>query len=380
MVNNIIIGLMSGTSMDGIDASAIMISDSGFISEIGNLYTAYDSEFRLKCRKAEAIMQLSKGNPEKSELGFLQDFEQEITYLHIRAVKTLMQKLNLDEKTVDAIGFHGQTLYHNPSEKLTIQIGDGALMAKELNIRVVNDFRSKDVVNGGQGAPLVPIFHFALAKQRNLIPIAIINCGGISNITIIPTDSENDIIGFDTGPGNVLIDRYIREKTQAIEFADLDGKYGFKGTVNLEILDLLFETSIKQNDYFIKKYPKSLCSSDMHLPMEIYDLSIYDACRTLEVFTAKTIFNSFSEDIQNLVLVGGGWRNPVIKNSFQEMVLSRNQDAVFLDPEILGWNLDSMEAAAFAYFAYRTLNQLPISFPNTTGALKDIVCGEVHYA
>ncbi len=365
--------------MDGIDASAILISDNGYISEIGNFYLPYDSVFKMKCRSAELLMQESKGYP-KSQLEFIKSFEVELTHLHIDAVRFLINKLKLDPESIAAIGFHGQTLYHKPSEKITIQLGDGALMACELGIKVINDFRSKDVVNGGQGAPLVPIFHLALAKQQNLIPLAIINCGGISNITIIPTDSEFDMFGFDTGPGNVLIDRYIREKTNSAEFCDLNSQYGEQGVVNFEILDLLFKTSIKQNDYFNKKYPKSLCSSDIDLPVTIFDLSIYDACKTLEVFTAETIYNSCSPDIKNFILVGGGWRNPIIKDSFKEKIFARDPEVRFLEPEILGWNIDSMEASAFAYFAYRYMNNLPISFPNTTGVNEALVCGEMNYS
>jgi anhydro-N-acetylmuramic acid kinase len=363
--------------MDGIDVSAILISDNGYISEIGNFYLPYDSAFKIKCRRAEFLMQESKGSP-KSDLEFIKSFEAELTHLHIDAVRFLINKLKLDSKSITAIGFHGQTLYHNPEENITIQLGDGALMVGELGIKVINNFRSKDVANGGQGAPLVPIFHLVLAKQQNLIPLAIINCGGISNITIIPTDSEFDMLGFDTGPGNVLIDRYIREKTNGAEFYDLNGKYGEQGVVNTEVLDLLFTTSIGQNDYFNKKYPKSLCSSDIYLPDIIFDLSIYDASRTLEVFTAETIYNSCSPDIENFILVGGGWHNPIIKDSFKEKMFSRNPEVRFLEPEILGWNIDSMEASAFAYFAYRYLNNLPISFPNTTGVSKALVCGEMN--
>ncbi len=364
---------MSGTSMDGIDVTAISISSEQNISEIASSYLEYDSDFRIKCRKAESIIQSSRGQPE-SELDFLQKFETELTELHIKAVQTLLDNTNLTTDEIEAIGFHGQTLYHNPTQKITIQFGDSSLMANALGIKVVNDFRSGDVFNGGQGAPLVPIFHFALAKQQNLIPLAIINCGGIANVTIIPSSSEFDIIGFDTGPGNVLIDRYTREKTG--EFSDLDGKYGSRGLVNEDILDWLFQHSIKQKNYFSKQRPKSLCSSDIHLPREIFDLSIYDACRTLEVFTAQTILMQLP-NITNIVLVGGGWHNPIITSSFKKIALRKNPETRFLDPTILGWNLDSIEAAAFAYFAYRNLNNLPISFPNTTGVDRPFICGKL---
>jgi anhydro-N-acetylmuramic acid kinase len=375
MSNKIYIGLMSGTSMDGIDLSAISISSQEHITEISNSYLPYDSTFKATARRAEQIVQLSKGD-RSSESDFLKAFEQELTYLHIQAVRDFLEKNNLKAQDIEAIGFHGQTLFHNPADKITIQFGDGELMAKELKIKVVYDFRSGDVANGGQGAPLVPIFHFALAKQQKLLPLAIINCGGISNITIIPSESEFDIIGFDTGPGNVLIDRYLREKTAGGEFYDLDGKYGSKGIAQPDMLGLLYQESIKQDSYFTKKPPKSLCSSDFYIPNEIFDLSIYDACRTLEVFTAQTIFTQLP-NIQNVILVGGGWHNPIITETFKYIVSKRNPGVCFLDPISLGWNLDSMEAGAFAYFAHRHMHKLPISFPNTTAVSKPFVCGRL---
>ena len=375
MSKKVYIGLMSGTSMDGIDVSAIEI-DSHIITEIAHINLPYEDKFKLFARKIERLFQNSNGIVKEN---LTDDFEQELTQLHIEAVNQIISSYDLDEIT--AIGFHGQTVYHNPQEKLTIQLGDGELMANKTGIKVICDFRSNDVLNGGQGAPLAPIYHMALAQNSNLIPTAVINCGGISNITIIKDNIEDNLIAFDTGPGNILLDRYIRTQTNNQEFMDKDAKYASKGVVNNDILDLLFQKSIIQNgeNYFDIKYPKSLCTSNIKLPDEIFKLSIYDACKTLAEFTAITIYNALEEfyiDNMNIVLVGGGWYNPAIINSLKEKL--RNKQANFIDAEEFGSKIDSMESSAFAFLAYRTLNNLPISFPNTTGISTKMMGGKIY--
>ena len=271
------IGLMSGTSMDGIDAT-LMETDGGEYIKTGiTLSISYDNDFKIKLREAERSVRSAKKDIAAAEVIC------ESTKLHAKAVHLLLEKAKLTPKDIDLIGYHGQALYHNPNEGVTIQIGDGQLLSNLTSIKVVNDFRSEDVKNGGQGAPLAPLYHQALVTKINYFPVAVVNCGGISNISLI-TGKENDqVIGFDTGPGNVLIDRYIRQKTDNREFYDKDGKYGLKGEVNKVALNKLIK---KLEPYLSRDFPKSLDPGDLELVKEIDELSIYDACATLENFTA----------------------------------------------------------------------------------------------
>ena len=363
---------MSGTSIDGIDVSAIFISEDGFINEIGHLYIDYSEEFKKQARIIEKLVQSVQLKQSFSLIDLrnsypeIREFELELTKLHIKAVEDLVKQFGI--KSIKAIGFHGQTLYHNPLNKITIQIGDGAFMSKALNTCVVNDFRSFDVASGGQGAPLVPIFHFALACQKNIVPLCVINCGGIANITIIPSSDSNELVGFDIGPGNVLIDRYMRMKTN--KSIDLDGEYGKKGVINHDLLKCLYDI---HSDYLNSNSPQSLCSSNFRLPDMVFDLNICDAAKTLEIFTARVIAAAFPDFIKNVVLVGGGWKNPVILNE----LLSRISCNI-LEPEALGVKLCSMESSAFAYLAYRKIHNLPSSFPKTTGVNSPLVLGNLN--
>jgi anhydro-N-acetylmuramic acid kinase len=363
------IGLMSGTSMDGIDA-VLMETDGQHIIDVkASMSLAYDTNFQLKLREVELLVR-----KEKKDIAPPNIIKQS-TELHAEIVLSLLKKAGLKAQDVDLIGYHGQALYHNPAEGMTIQIGDGQLLANLTKIPVINDFRSEDIANGGQGAPLAPLYHQALATKANLFPLAIINCGGIANISIISGPKEDQVIGFDTGPGNVLIDRYIRKKTNSQEFIDLDGKYGLKGSVNPLILSKLLDSIAP---YLAKPAPKSLDPGNLYLIDELDNLSINDACATLEYFTAKTIADSIPTPPNKWALAGGGWNNPVIKQHLSQCLLERLNTVDIKTASEMGWDSVYMEAEIFAYLAVRSFYKLPISLTKVTGARKPSLGGKLY--
>ncbi len=354
------IGLMSGTSMDGIDAALMETDGKQHINPKVTLSLSYAADFKLRLREAESLVRTHKKNIASKEL------VQESTRLHAELVHLLIKKAGLDPSDVDLIGYHGQALYHNPQEGISIQIGDGQLLSNLTKIKVINDFRSEDIANGGQGAPLAPLYHQALVTKLNYFPVAIVNCGGIANISLIEGPNSAQVIGFDTGPGNVLIDRYIRIKTYNQEFFDQDGKYGLRGQVSKSVLKKLIESV---EPYMAKSYPKSLDPGDLNLVEEIDNLSIYDACATLENFTAYCIVNSLKLEMipRKWVLAGGGWKNPVIRK-YLEQYLAKKIDPVIKTASEIGLDSEYMEAEIFAYLAARSFYKLPISIKSVTGA------------
>ena len=391
------IGLMSGTSMDGIDAVLLRTDGEGIVEEIASISLDYDDATKKRLKSAEKKIREtyshSGTHPESYEIpgqarddegawdddGARDDVTRLSTDLHIQAVEKLLTKSGYKAEDIDVIGYHGQTMYHNPEAKISIILGDGALMAKTLGITVVNDFRRNDIDHGGKGAPFAPIYHMALAKRDHKIPLAIVNCGGIANITLISSDNPDDIIAFDTGPGNGLIDKLVRERTDGKEHMDANGKYGSKGGVHEDVLKILYEKSIiKDNkNFFTTLPPKSLDIGDMILPSAINDLSMEDACRTLEAFTADSIIKSLeltsTKTPKNWILAGGGWYNPVILSELKTRLKAKNMVAETADEG--GWNSKALEAQIFAYLAVRSLRGLPLSFPGTTGVPKPMTGG-----
>ena len=374
------IGLMSGTSMDGIEAM-LMETDGRYIIESKATESLlYSSEFQISLRNAEAAVKATNGNLKEAAKIFpsLEAVIIQSTNLHAEIVHNLLNKANINPEAVDLIGYHGQALYHNPAAGITIQVGDGQLLSDLTGITVINDFRSDDIANGGQGAPLAPLYHQALAVKSGYLPVAVVNCGGMANISIISGADNAQVMGFDTGPGNVLIDRYVRNKTGNKEFIDQDGKYGLKGIVNQDALNKLMDLVAP---YLNKLPPKSLDSGDFHLIKELDDLSIYDACATLECFTALSIVKSL--DIlsikipKNWVLAGGGWKNPVITHYLKTYLPA---DINIKSASEIGWDSTYMEAGIFAYLAARSFYKLPISLPEITGAKIPSLGGTMYLA
>jgi anhydro-N-acetylmuramic acid kinase len=347
------LGLMSGTSLDGIDA-AIIKTDGHTVKNFGPFISEpYSDEFK---------------NLLKAELGkrkIRQTLQKELTYLHAEIIENLFIKNDLVRSEIDIVGFHGQTIYHNPNEKFTLQIGDGALLAELLGISVINNFRSNDVAAGGQGAPLTPVYHQALLNKFSE-PIVVVNIGGVANISFV---SNTCLLAFDTGPGNAPIDDLIKRNLG--ESFDIDGAVARKGEINEKVL-----TSLLNHSYFSLPPPKSLDRNEFDFS-DIVHLSVQDAAATLVAFTTKAIVRSlefFPEPPKRWLITGGGRHN-----SFMMDELSRRLEAKAIPVEDVGWNGDALEAQAFAFLAVRSLLNLPLSFPSTTGVSAELSGGDIYY-
>ena len=411
------IGLMTGSSMDGIDAAIIETDGREKIQFIAGFSLEFSLSSKQLLRMTEYAVQREQGDMVRVEHYFHQHMNDYVarflgnelhivdlwlkelgldtipelnyqavvrylTQMHAHLVKQLMNKANMDKDSVHVIGFHGQNWYHNPQRRITLQGGDGQLLADLTGITVVNNFRENDVKHGGNGAPFAPLYHQALALHKGYYPIAFVNCGGIANITVVSGKSQEALVAFDVGPGNVLIDRYIRLHTQGKEWMDEDGHYGKNGSVHQDVLALLKEKAVlTEEGNFLKKLPpKSLDTRDFSLIEELEPLSFEDACATLEAFTAHCIVDSL-DFIKNAlpklwVLSGGGWKNPVILQDFKDFLKEKlGEEAKILPADELGWDSQYMEAEIFAYLAVRSLCELPLSYPNTTGVPKPLSGG-----
>lgn len=382
------IGLMSGTSMDGIDAALIQTDGYHHVKHIDYTSLAYTKDFQLLLKAAEQSFAKAEGEihcadallKEQYACSFA-EITKEITGYHYQVVLQLLKKTDQLAKDIDVIGFHGQTLWHNPAKGKSVQIGSGEQLAKATSIQVVDQFRQNDIQHGGQGAPLVPLYHQALAVRDQRLPLIVANCGGIANITYVSGQGESEVWGFDTGPGNVLLDRLVRERTKNKEMLDYDGRYGLQGKVHLKILHELMDSAVLKNgqNYLLQTPPKSLDSQDCRLIKALNALSLPDACATLAAFTAKTLV--LGANLLNMpmpkawVLVGGGWRNPVIKAELQSCL---EQKLAVLEAAEIAWHSQAMEAECFAYLAVRHLLGLPLSVPQTTGVQKPTTGGVLH--
>lgn len=408
---------MSGTSMDGIEAALLETDGTpGVVKMLGHVSLSYDPEFRISLKSAEQAVKECRGNLAEARIYYAEvvdnylkkayiidghknhsvmSFDEVIehsTKLHAIAVKNLLKAQKIEPHQIDVVGYHGQTLFHNPAQKISVIVGDGQQLANDLGIKVVNDFRSRDIEAGGQGAPFAPLYHYALAVRDNKLPIAVVNCGGISNISLILNNDEESIIGFDTGPGNALIDRLVRRRTEGRENMDKDGQYGKQGRVDPKILALLSEKAIIKSgrNYLQQIPPKSLDYNDMTLIPELDALSLEDACATLEAFTAETIVNSLdllgSMKLDRplalpklWVLAGGGWCNPVIVQELRNRLWAKfGRTIKIVTADEIGWSSQAMEAQIFAYFAVRSLQNKPLSMPRTTGVPKPISGGTLY--
>jgi len=263
---------------------------------------------------------------------------------------------------VDLIGFHGQTIFHDPANRFTWQIGDAVLLAQETKVDVVHDFRQADVQAGGQGAPFLPLYHVALAAGQKK-PMAILNLGGVGNVTYIGTDETT--MAFDTGPANALIDDWIRQHTNLSY--DEDGKIAASGRVHDDIVrDYL------AHPYFSQKPPKSLDRDQWTLD-RVRGLSLEDGAATLTQFTVQAVFNAlahFPENPRSWHVTGGGRHNETIMQGLRQAL-----KAPVGTVDDLGWNGDAMEAEGFAYLAVRSVLGLPLSLPTTTGVPRPLTGG-----
>lgn len=356
------IGLMSGTSLDGVDV-ALIETDGERVGSFG--HTAYrrysDSERGLLRQALADAVSLSERDKRP---GALADAERLITEVHAEAVKSFLHNNGLAPSEIDVVGFHGQTVLHRPEQKLTVQIGNGPALAKALGIPVVFDLRAADVAAGGQGAPLVPIYHRALVQmQRRSEPTVVVNIGGVANITYIDNDT---LIACDTGPGNALLDDFMLRMTG--EAVDRDGRVAAKGRV-----DENWIARAMQLPFFSQPAPKSLDRNDF-AALKLDGVTAEDGAATLTAFTATSIADIASrlpKPPTTWIVVGGGASNPTL----MEMLGAGLSPATALRGSDLGWSGDAIEAQAFAYLAVRSLKGLPLTYPGTTGVSEPLSGG-----
>ncbi|MEY4878596.1 MAG: hypothetical protein RJB62_64 [Pseudomonadota bacterium] len=360
-----VIGLMSGTSLDGVDA-AILDTDGESVAIPGPAFTRpYDPELRALLRRAldEAVnVAVGAELPET-----IREAERRMTEAHAEAVKALLKEARLEPGAIAYVGFHGQTILHRPRERRTWQIGDGAMLARLTGIPVVNDFRSADVAAGGQGAPLAPLYHEARALSVNAKPpMVVLNIGGVANITYIGADGE--LIAFDTGPGNAAIDDWMMKHTG--EPMDRDGAFANKGAVDQDRV-----VGMLSHPYFVVPPPKSLDRLDFGHAF-VDGLSPEDGAATLTALTALSIVRGtehFPVKERGWIVTGGGRNNPALMQALRGLLR-----APVLEAEKAGWRGDSLEAEAFAYLAMRSVKGLPLSYPTTTGVPSPATGGVLH--
>ncbi len=353
------LGLMSGTSMDGIDAALIETDGALRVSPGMRLSIPYDAVFRT--RLAEA----AHGDADPYGV------ERELTDRHAEAVRALLMRASLKPAVVRVIGFHGHTIRHAPDERLTVQIGDGARLCALSGIDVVSDFRRHDVASGGEGAPFAPAFHAALTSAIER-PVAVLNLGGVGNVSFVPAGeaAETRLIAFDTGPGGALIDDWALRHTG--EPIDRDGRLASSGQVDRRALGALLDAP-----YFNRPPPKSLDRNAFDLA-PLMRLSPANGAATLTAFTAAAVARSLQflpTPPSRWLVTGGGRHNPVLMSALATAL------GVPVEPiEAIGADGDALEAQAFAYLAVRSLRGLPLSFPGTTGVPRPTTGGAHHRA
>ena len=356
------VGLMSGTSLDGIDA-ALVKTDGRTISEMGgSLSLPYTPEFQEQLRKLLGSNQTSGesvgesgGNQTNNDALLV---ERELTMLHAEAVHLLLKQENMQPEDVAVIGFHGQTISHRPDEGVTWQIGNSSLLTESTGVNVVSDFRRRDMAAGGQGAPLVPIFHQALMAGKPK-PVAVLNIGGVANVTWIG-EGADDLVAFDTGPGNALINDWVHKHTG--KAYDEGGVLAAKG--NKVDQDLLGQ--LMSHEYFTRSAPKSLDRNSFDAS-PVRELSLENGTATLTAFTIESVLKAaeqFPAPAEHWYVCGGGRLNATMMEWLAERLGADNVSSI----NKLGYDGDMLEAQAFAYLAVRSLQGLPLTFPGTTGS------------
>lgn len=357
------IGLMSGTSLDGIDIALIETDGENRLERLGCHTIPYEARFRSDLAAALTDAAHLKDRSERS--GCLARVEAELTDRHADAVLAFLRDRALQPSAVDVVGFHGQTVLHRieAARTLTVQIGDGQRLAARIGIDVVHDLRAADAAAGGQGAPLAPVYHRALGAKLPERPVAVANIGGVGNVTWIGRDGT--LIAFDTGPGNALLDDWMLQHTgRAI---DADGATAARGRINEDAL-----TALLTHAYFGQVPPKSLDRNAFSLA-SVRGLSVEDGAATLAAFTAASMARArehFPQEPRLWVICGGGRRN----RTLMAMIAGRVDGAV-APAEAAGLDGDAVEAEAWAYMAVRSLKGLPITFPGTTGVTQPLTGG-----
>ena len=366
------IGLMSGTSLDGIDA-AILITDGEKRIETGPAISiAYDDEFRCCLRDALARAPDLIGQPQATTDQTFLALERHLTEAHGRAIGAFLEQADMVPEQIDIIGFHGQTLYHAPEAGRTWQLGDGPLLAKITEIDVVGDFRSGDMASGGQGAPLAPVYHAAAVRGKTPFEtVIIINIGGVANLTWIDFEAKEPLlIACDTGPGNALLDDWMR--LRAGQPFDREGECALAGQVDQGRLEAALADS-----FFARPPPKSLDRDAFSLDM-VDGLSLEDGAATLAAFTVAAVRRT-SEMLPGRAkacFVSGGGRHNTAMFVGLRQALAIPVDKI----ETIGLRGDSLEAELMAFLAVRSLKGLPLTFPETTGVGRPCTGGRLYRA
>ncbi len=347
------IGLMSGTSLDGIDIALIETDGEARVRRMAGVSEPYPEACRARLRQAIAE---AKGLTDRNARpGCLAEVEQELTERHAEAALRFIGNLALQPSGVDLIGFHGQTVLHRPEARLTVQLGNGALLARLTGIDVVHDMRAADVAAGGQGAPLVPVYHRALAAALPQRPLAIVNIGGVANVTWIGRDDE--LLAFDTGPGNAMIDDWMM--AGAKQGCDAEGATAARGRVHED-----YVAEYLRHSHFAARPPKSLDRNTFAVEL-VSELSLEDGAATLTAFTAGAIARArehMPAEPMLWIACGGGRRN----RTLMSMIAGLVENAV-VPAEAVGLDGDNMEAEAWAYLAVRAHCGMPLTYPGTTG-------------
>ena len=362
------LGLMSGTSMDGIDVSIIKSNGEDKYETVFDQYFRYDEEIYRELVKIRDKIKTSADL--EINLIILSELERKITLFHATICKKIISDYS---SNIDLIGFHGQTIFHNANEKISKQLGDANLLSNLLKKRVVYNFRENDLINGGQGAPLTPIFHQLLVNQNQInLPACILNIGGIANITVISSGDFNDLKSYDIGPGNCLLDEWIRKNSE--ERFDKNGELAKAGKTDKSILNQAIDNfdSIKNNNN------PSFDVKDFDLNF-VRGLSLNDGLSTLVDFTASLIYQAIvtSNNLDkgeklNILICGGGRKNLSLVNSIKDKLASNMNLHLIDDYKIDG---DFIESQAFAYLAIRSFLKKTISFPKTTNVKKPCTGG-----
>lgn len=355
-------GLMSGTSMDGVDA-ALLVTDGVDVFQFGkSLKRPYDMDMRAALRSVSGRQSLEDGER-------LKDVERKMTLFHADVVKELLELAGLRPEDVDVAGFHGQTLLHKPQDALTVQIGDGDLLASETHIPVVNRFRQADLANGGQGGPLIPSYHAALARDMEK-PLAILNIGGVANVTWIGENGE--LVAFAAGPGNAPIDDWMMKKHGTN--MDYDGNMAAGGVVDEKIVAVMMK-----RPYFKKAPPKTLDRDEFseRVMNHLEGAGVADGAATLTAWVAEAVACAARDFLpkapKKWIVCGGGANNPTLMRMLRQKLASPVENA-----SKSGWDGDAMEAQGYAFLAARSLFGLPLSFPGTTGVPHSMCGGSFH--
>ena len=370
------IGLMSGTSMDGVDVSLIRSDGFNQFTNILDEYFEYNESLHQELIESRNLI-LNTNDLERHS-SRLNELEREITVFHSKIVNEISNKY---QDQIDFVGFHGQTIFHNPELKISKQLGDGRLISQLVKKKVIYDFRQEDIANKGQGAPLTPIFHNLLSKRINEkhkinFPICFLNIGGISNITKIIKNDENieeNLEAFDTGPGNCMIDEWVRKNSK--NNFDENGSIAKSGKINQLILNQVID------NFKIDNFDKSLDVKDFDISFA-RGLSLEDGCATITSFTAYLIAkgieyaNGSNDKSIKYLVCGGGRKNNFLIQSVKDYLKSKKNISLNSIDE---YNLDGdyIESQAFGYLAIRSFLNLPISYPKTTGCQTPTVGGSL---